>query len=455
MDLPQRAQALLSQGRFGQALPLYRRLHGELGARDRSTLLHFGYCLEQVGELDEAIEQYRDAVMREPGFLEAHINLAGVLWRTGDFEGSLAHARVAVRLAPAHAPAVRILGTALLNLNRLEQAETHLRKALELQPGLVPSQVDLAFTLLLAGRLQEGWTWYEKRWHDPRMQRPPFFDPSLEWQGPAQPLEGRSLVVYAEQGLGDAVQFLRYLPRLQQLGAAVTLAAHPELLELVESSFDGVHCLRPGQGLTADLHVALLDLPGRLGTTLESIPAQVPYLRPPATALAHWQKQLLPWKDSFKVGIAWCGDQRQVNNRNRAVALSEWQAVWQLEGVQCFSLQKSDAGSWTDVQPAQSRLVDLTAAWHGLADSAAMLEQLDLVVTVDTSIAHLAGALDKPAWVLLPPNPDFRWGLERDDSPWYPSLRLFRRDFAEPRAAQIARVLAALHERLARRGTAA
>jgi hypothetical protein len=146
------------------------------------------------------------------------------------------------------------------------------------------------------------------------------------------------------------------------------------------------------------------------------------------------------------VGLAWCGTQAQVNNRNRAMPYSLLRPLARLPGLQCFSLQKGDAGPWTDVAPAARELVDLTHEWSDFGESAAMIEQLDLVITVDTAIAHLAGALGKPVWILLGPNADWRWLLEREDSPWYPTARLFRRGFGEDRAAQVARVLQALDE---------
>lgn len=433
-----------------RALPVYRRLYESIGARDRSTLLHFAYCLESAGELEAAAERYREAVVREPGFLEAHVNLAGVLWRLGEFERALAHAKAAVHLAPNHPQAVRILGSALLNLNRVDEAELQLRRALSLDPDLASAQFDLAFCLLLAGRLDEGWEWYERRWNHPaRMRRPPFYDPALEWRGPPQSLEGRHVLVYGEQGLGDVIQFLRYVPGLQQLGARVTCAVPTALIALVEESLPGVACLRPGTPLQVDLHAALLDLPRRFRTTLEQVPAQVPYLRVPADRRDTWRARLAPWQGRFRIGIAWSGWLRQVNNRNRAMPLSVLQPLLQAPGVQCFSLQKGDAGRFTDMPRDSDRLVDLTGDWRDFGDSAAMVEQLDLVVTVDTVTAHLAGALGKETWVMLPPNPDFRWLLERDDSPWYPTLRLFRRGVGEDRAVQVGRVMDALRSRLA------
>ncbi|MEP6826227.1 MAG: tetratricopeptide repeat-containing glycosyltransferase family protein, partial [Ramlibacter sp.] len=383
-------------------------------------------------------------------FLEAHIDLAGVLWRVSDFDCALAHARRAVAIAPEHPHAVRMLGTALLNLNCLEEAEIQLRRALQLQPDFALAQLDLALALLAAGRLDEGWPWYEQRWKETgQLQRPAFFDPAREWRGPqAQPLAGRRIAVYAEQGLGDVLQFVRYVPLLQAQGATVFCIVHAELAALLESSLPGVLCQGPQRQVDVDLHVALLSLPLHFKTTLATIPDAVPYLRAPAAAAQRCRERLAPWQAKFKVGIAWSGFLGQINNRNRAIPLGLLQPVLAFPGVQCFSLQKAAAGLFSDVAPGPEQLVDFTAGWDDFRDSAAMLEQLDLVITVDTSIAHLAGALGRPAWVLLAPNADWRWLLGRDDSPWYPSMQLFRRDFGEHRAAQVGRVVQALRVRM-------
>jgi tetratricopeptide (TPR) repeat protein len=443
------ADLLLSQKLQAQALPHYRALLQHPQGRTAANLLHAGFCEEHTGEVEAAAALYRDALAVQPDLMEAHVDLAGVLWRLEDFEGSLRHAQVAVRLAPDNAFAQRILGTALLNLNRLDEAERQLRHALELQPGFALAELDLAFTLLLAGRLPEGWGHYEARWRDGRLARPGFFQPEREWPGPQVPLAGQSIAVYGEQGSGDVLQCLRLLPRLQALGADVVCAVPPELAPLVEASFPGVPCAGPGRELRVRLHVALMDLPGRLGVTLENIPAQVPYLRAPESARARWKDKLAPWSGLRKVGLAWSGSHAQVNNRNRAVPYSLLRPLAQAPGVQCSNLQKADGAAWTDVAPDARELVDLTGDWSDFGESAAMIEQLGLVVTVDTAVAHLAGALGKPVWILLAPNADWRWLLQREDSPWYPTARLFRRDFGEDRAAQVARVRAAFAQWLA------
>jgi tetratricopeptide (TPR) repeat protein len=445
------ADMLLAQQLPLQALPPYLALLARFGQRGAANLLHAGFCQEQAGDIDAAAALYREALQVEPALMEAEVDLAGVLWRLEDFQGSLAHAQRAVELAPNHAYTQRILGTALLNLNRLDEAEQHLRRALQLQPGLRLAQLDLAFVLLLAGRLPEGWQLYETRWQDrERLQRPHFYRPESEWPGPSVDIAGKAIAVYAEQGLGDVLQCLRYLPMLQALGAEVRCVLQPELVALVEESFPGVQCLRPGRDITVQWHIAMMELPGHFGTTLETIPAAVPYLRAPAAARERWRQRLAPWTGRRKIGLAWSGSLVQVNNRNRAIPLSLLQPLTDSPGVQCFSLQKADAGPYTDTKLPADALVDLTGDWADFSDSAAMLEQLDLVITIDTAIAHLAGALGKPVWLLLPPNADWRWLLDRSDSPWYPSARLFRRGFGEPRQAQVARVRNALDEWLAR-----
>jgi tetratricopeptide (TPR) repeat protein len=445
-------EVLMHLRRYEAALKPYARLRELESPPTRATLLHSGFCLEQVGQVQEAADFYQQALQVDPDFMEAHVDLAGVLWRLEDFDGALVHAKRAVELAPDHPYAVRIVGTALLSLNRVGEAEPWLRRALELKPEFPLAEVDLALALLLAGRLEEGWAWYEKRWNDKsRMQRPVFFHASREWMGPKHhPLKG-NILVYGEQGLGDILQFLRYIPFLQRDGGTVRCVVQPELGSLIEASFDDVQCLKAGRNFETYYHVALMDLPMRYGTTLDNIPADVPYLKTTEAKRVEWADRLSPWAGQVKVGLAWSGSHAQVNNRNRAMPLSTLKPLLEHPGIQCFSLQKGDAGIYNDHVPEPGQLVDLTGEWHDFTDSAAMMGELDLVITVDTAIAHLAGALARPVWVLLGPNADWRWLLEREDSPWYPTARLFRRDFGEPRKAQVKRLMKALQKHLAER----
>lgn len=442
------AEHHLRCGNHARAVELYRRL-AALDAHHSGTQLHLGYALEHVGEIDDAIAHYRQALALSPELVEAHVDLAGVLWRVGDFDGALHHAQRAVALAPDSAYAQRILGTALLHLNRLAPAEAQLRHAIELRPDLFMARFDLALLLLLAGRLEEGWAAYAQRWDEAGASpRPDYYQAGLEWQGPAQQaLQGRRILVYAEQGMGDVIQFVRYLGLLQRDGATVYCAVPVPLIPLVES-MSGIQCVKPGLEGRIDHHVALLDLPGHYGTTLHTVPARVPYLWADAGRVAHWRERLRPWDGRFKVGIAWAGQPAQVNDRNRSMPLSEFAPLLALDGVQCFSLQRSASERFTDLAVVPEALVDFTAQWQDFADSAAMVCNLDLVISVDSAAAHLAGALGRPVWTVLAPNADWRWLLEREDSPWYPTMRLFRRGFGETRAAQMQRVMQALTRRL-------
>jgi tetratricopeptide (TPR) repeat protein len=440
------AELRMGEHRYAEALAGFRSLLALQAPPERATLLHLGYCLEHTGDIDGAAAFYREALQADAHFMEAHVNLAGVLWRMEDFEGALRHAEAGARLAPQNAHAVRMSGTALLAAGRLQEAEATLRQALAMSPGLAIAQVDLAFTLLQAGQLADGFAAYEGRWNDgARLRRPACLEAQRAWRGPqADPLQGRTILAYAEQGLGDVLQFARYLPLLQAQGAQVVCAVQDDLVPLLTASFPGVRCVGEGE-LAAEAeavthHIALMDLAARFRTTLESVPAQVPYLGPSEAARARWRERLQPWAGRKRIGIAWSGSQVQVNNRNRAVPLSLLAPLFAQQGVQCFSLQKGDAGAWTDVAVDGNGLVDLTGAWADFDDSAAMVEQLDLVITVDTALAHLAGALARPVWILLAPNADWRWLQDREDSPWYPTARLFRRAYGEPRAAQLQRV---------------
>lgn len=447
----EQAERLLADGDPGQALQAYRRLYEEAGDRDRYTLLHYGQCLARAGELEDAAARLREAAVQEPGFLEAHVGLSDALWRLGEFDESLAHARAAVHLAPNHAGAVRMLGVALLNRGRIEAAELQLRRALALDPHDAAPRAELAHCLLLSGRWDEGWVEFGRRWDDAAHRpRPPFYRPELEWLGPSQSLQGRRVLVYREPGRGALLQALRYLPLLQQLGAEVLCALPTALVPLVETSFPGVACLQPGREASADLHAALLDLPGRFATTPENIPSPQGYLRAPAQRLRHWQDRMARWQDRFRVGIAWSGSPAHPNHRNIAIALEHGQPLLQLPGVQAFSLQPGAARPQADGPVDGMHLVDLAGEWRDAADRAAMFAQLDLLVTVDTAAAHLGGALGVPTWVLLPPNAGPLWGMGRGDSPWHASVRLFRRGFDETREAQVARVLAALREQVGR-----
>ncbi|MBC7436695.1 MAG: tetratricopeptide repeat protein [Bdellovibrionales bacterium] len=438
------AEYCLDRKRHGEALAIYQALVPP-DPRNTRNLLHHGICLEHTYSLAEAAASYKAALAVKPDYLEAHMNLGSLLWRLEDHEGSLKHARRAHELQPDHAFTECILGSALHHLNRLEEAEVHLLRALELQPDFPTAHINLAVLLLLAGRFEGGWRVYKRRWDDTgNFNRPDFYRPEMEWQGPhTQPLKGRRIVIYAEQGLGDVIHFIRYARVMQEEGATVYCSIQPELASLVDS-MQGVTVIPPGRNIVADYHVALLDLPMHYGTTGQAMPREVPYLQAPAKQAAAWKARLKSPDGKLKVGIAWAGHHIHFNDNNRSMPLSAFGGITGMPGVQCFSLQKGDGGRFTDVVLDDTQMVDFTAEWGDFGDSAAMIANLDLVICIDSAVAHLAGALGKPIWLILPPNPDWRWLLERDDSPWYPTMKLVRRSHGEAKAAQMARVVEAL-----------
>ncbi|MBC7378830.1 MAG: tetratricopeptide repeat protein [Burkholderiaceae bacterium] len=439
------AEFYLNRKRYAEGLPVYEGLV-PMDPSDTKNLLHLGFCLEHTHQLENSVAQYRKSIEINPNFLEAHVDLAGVLWRLADYEGSLHHARRAVEIDPNHPYAVRILGTALLHLNRLDEAEVELRRALALKPDFPIAIIDLALLLLLAGKFEEGWQVYERRWTDTdRMNRPAFFRPELEWQGPAkQPVKGKRIVIYAEQGLGDVINFIRYAKVLQDDGAAtVYCVIQPELVPLVES-MPGVVGLKPNLNIEADYHVALLELPLHYRTNAENAPRETPYLHAPPDKAAVWKDKMSQWDGKLKIGIAWAGHFIHANHHNRCMPLSAFKDIIEMPGVQCFSLQKSDGERYTDMAVDEEQLVDFTSDWKDFTDSSAMIANLDLIISIDSAVIHLAAAMGKPTWVVLPPNPDWRWLLERENSPWYPTMKLFRRDHKEPKTAQMARVVTQL-----------
>jgi hypothetical protein len=240
-------------------------------------------------------------------------------------------------------------------------------------------------------------------------------------------LEAHTLLLYTDEGFGDALQFIRYLPLLAQRCGKIIIACRPELPRLLRTMADGCEIVALGQPLPAfDFHCSLLSLPHVFGMTLANIPATVPYLQADAEDTARWRRRLADHSPIVNVGLAWAGSSTNKNDRNRSMKLARLAPLGQVPGVRFISLQKGEAAAESKTPPARMEVVDWTEELKDFADTAALIANLDLVIAVDTAVAHLAGAMGKPVWTLLPLVPDWRWLLEREDSPWYPSMRLFR-----------------------------
>ena len=415
------ALRLRDQGKLDEAVACYRRAL-ELKPDYAEAHNNLGTAFKDQGKLDEAVACYRRALELKPDFAEAHNNLGIALKDQGKLDEAVACYRRALELKPDYAEAHNNLGNALKDQGKLDEAVACYRRALELKPDFAEAHGNQSLLSLLTGDFQRGWAEYEWRWKTKQCQRRDFSQPL--WDG--QPLEGRTILLHAEQGLGDAIQFVRYAALVKQRGGAVIVECPKPLLSLLASCAGIDRLVGRGDDLPPfDVHAPLLSLPGIFHTSLETIPADVPYLFADPGLVEHWREEL-GGIAGFKIGIAWRGNPEHRNDRARSIPLSCFEPLAGLPGVRLLACKKGRAWSSCKSWPDRFPITELGSRLDDFMDTAAVLMNLDLVITCDTAVAHLAGALGVPVWVALPFVPDWRWLLDRSDSPWYPTMRLFR-----------------------------
>ncbi|MEG4588135.1 tetratricopeptide repeat protein [Microcoleus sp. MOSTC5] len=386
------------------------------------SLMGLGTVLQQQGKLAEAFNCYQQAVILEPNNPEAHNNVGAFFHEQGNVKAAISHYRQALNLKPDFVEAINNLGHALVDLGEFQEAFSCHSRALQLQPDNATAHLELGLTLLLFGDFQRGFAEYEWRWRTPQLSPRQFKQPV--WDG--SDLQGKTILLHVEQGFGDSIQFIRYAPIIRSQGAKVMVACYPELMRLF-ATVAGIEYLSVSlEGLPEfDVHAPLMSLPRIVGTTLETVPANVPYLAPPDEC-----KFALSSDAKLKVGIVWGGNPQRRKNNQRSCSMSDFIQFLDIPGIAFYSLQKNLSQS--DRTLLNQHLVpDLSPHLSDFADTASAISQLDLVISVDTAVAHLAGALGKPVWVLLSFAPDWRWLLEREDNPWYPTARLFRQSQPE------------------------
>ncbi len=439
--------ALAGQGKLDEAVAQHRQALA-LQPQFVDAHINLGNALLALGRLDEAAGCYREALRQQPDSAKAHYNLGIALVDQGKLDEGVASYRQALRYQPDHVEARSNLGHALRAQGKLDEALGCYQEVLRLQPSDPEAHMSQAFAWLLLGDYAQGWREYEWRWQCKEFAHPSY--PQPVWDG--SPLEGRTILLHAEQGLGDTLQFIRYAPLVKQRGGRVVVQCQPVLLPVLASCAGIDEWVAQGAPLPSfDVHAALLSLPGILGTTLETVPAQVPYLSARPDLVAHWHSEL-GTLTAFKVGLVWQGNPRHRADRYRSIPLRLFEPLARVPGVQLFSLQKGPEP--TALLPASFPLTDLGAQMDDgengpFMDMAAMIRNLDLVVSVDTAPAHLAGALGVPVWLALHGASDWRWLLNREDSPWYPTMRLFRQQRYGNWEEVIARMVEALRQRLA------
>ena len=417
--------ALKQQGELQQVIHHHQQALSTFKNADPDEHFNLGVALQQKGRLTEAIAEYQRTLQLVPNHPEALHNLGTALHQSGYPDEAIAKYREVLTLKPDYVDAYNNLGNALYEKGELSEAIASYSQAIALDPENVEGHFARSLTLLHAKDFPRGFIEYEWRWQLPHRTLPPF--PQPLWDGSS--LEGKTILVHTEQGMGDSIQFIRYIPQLAQKGAKIIVGCGPALTRLFATVAGIDRIVRVVEGrLHFDVHSPLMSLPRLVGTTFDTIPAEVPYLGQGLPVDAHLK--LNADNKVLNVGIVWqagtFGESKlQSSQRQRSCDLSYFQSVLDIQGIKLYSLQKEPAV--TDKQKlASADILDLSDRLTDFADTAIIISQLDLVITVDTSVAHLAGAMGKPVWVLLPFAPDWRWTLNREDSPWYPTMRLFR-----------------------------
>ncbi|MDR1708584.1 MAG: FkbM family methyltransferase [Candidatus Accumulibacter sp.] len=413
---------------------------------------NLGLALQERGDAARAEACFRHALTINPGLVAARVNLGDLFMDEGRTQEALECFRRALDLDGNLATAWNNMGLAYQLLERMDEAEAALRRALELEPDSIVARQNMGFYLLLRGRLAEGWPYYEYRWKNPKLDRhrPKFSQSWPEWDG--GDLGRRTLLVYAEQGYGDNLQFIRYLPLLRQRcpEARILYWCPPAVYRLftLQAPAWGVETLPPSmpQGVPpCDAQIALMSLPWRMGTTLENIPGEVPYIAAPKDEAREWAARL-DARPGLKVGLVWAGGHDTGQYKFRDMRLEEFRPLFDAPGIDWISLQKGDAAGQIAAEGLSATILDPMDEVEDFAGTAAIVANLDLVVSVDTAVAHLAGAMGKPVWLLSRFGADWRWMLGREDSPWYPTMRIFRQSAPgewEPVVARVREALAA------------
>ena len=453
-------RALLDIDEVGEALPLCRR-GLELWPDSAELHLALGATLSrQRGSEAAAARAFRDAVRLDPQSALGWLNLAAIHMRQGDEMKAVRPLRRVLKIDPNSVSALNDLAHIYLSGGRREKGEDLLRRALALSPGsvsmhVIAMHVHLGYSLLARGQFDEGWSHTEWRVRAPSCRERQFSAP--KWRG--QPNPDGTLLVYPEHGFGDNIQFVRYLAMARERWKGrVVYSAYPELFALLDASGLPVeivsfpqHVPDPRDGY--DAFVSIMSLPGLMGTVLNTIPGNVPYLKTPAERMDAWHHLCNPLDPRLNIGLVWSGGAENANDRRRSCNIAQLAPLAGVTGVRYFSLQTGREAAQLAASPDGLEIADVGSGLRDFADTAAVLQHLDLLISVDTAVAHLGGALGRPSWTLLPFVADWRWLIDREDSPWYPTLRLFRQPRSGDWASVWNRVAAELRIMVEARGS--
>ena len=443
-------EALRQLNRFREGADCCRRALA-INPAFADALRHLGAILITANELEEAERVLREAIRLEPWKPAGRSGLAQVLWRQGRFEEAGIAAREFIEAEPENADGYNDYAVIRAKQNFHEEALALYARALELKPTSPDAHFNRGLVLMVLGRLEEGLQEYE--WRRKCKGVGIHGLPGPEWTD--GPVDGRTVYLHAEQGLGDTLHFIRYAPLVKALGATVNVVTSKPIIPLLRSC-PGIDCIIPLEDLAAEpvsehLHVSLLSLPLRMGTTRDTLPGGVPYVAAPEDRARHWRKRL-EGIEGLKVGLVWKGSPYHPEDRFRSIPLDQLQPLAEVPGVRLIGLQVGAGREQIAALSTSMNIVDIGAELDqtpgSLGDAAGVLANLDLLIGCDTALCHLAGAMGVPVWVMVPFAPDWRWFLERTDTDWYTSMRLFRATAPAQFGSAIERVGKALRERV-------
>jgi len=408
---------------------------------DARTLNNRGRSLALRGDQASAIQCFRQAIAQHPHDERAYHNLAMLMFGQDQLEESVQLFQRAIEVRSDDAIGHYNLGTVLMELNRLDGAIAEFERSAAIDPNLANATWNLSWALLKQGRLLEGWRAYEARWHMKQWQALRRFPRPL-WDG--SDLAGKRILLHTEQGFGDAIQMARFIPTVAARGGNGYLDCQPQLRPLFPQ-FAGIEqVIASGEHLPPyDVQCPLMSLPGRLGITLQNIPREVPYLSADPAKVERWRQRLASGSGKLKVGLAWSG---RAYPLGRSIEPAMLAPLLALANVMFYGLNIAGEDSAVPTSLQAANLIDLGPELADFSETAALLTNLDLIITIDTAVAHLAGALGRPTSVLLRFASDWRWMLERTDSPWYPTMKLFRQQSREDWSYPISQIAQALSE---------
>jgi tetratricopeptide (TPR) repeat protein len=440
--LNNRGNCLKEMNRFDEALESCDRA---LAVRSdyADALNNRGNILNELKRFDEALASCDRALIVRPDYAEALSNRGIALQELNRVDEALASYDRALALKPDYAEALSNRGVTLQKLKRFDEALASYNRALAVRPDYAEAHWNEALLRLLSGDFNRGWPKYEWRWKTDSFTSPRRNFPQPLWLG-EEAIAGRAILLHSEQGFGDTIQFCRYVPMVAAGGAHVILEVDRSLHELMIDLPGAAQIVSRGDKLPIfDLHCPLLSLPLVFRTRFETIPADIPYLFVPKAYSEKW-KQRLSKSAAIRVGINWAGNANFGGDRNRSIGLSRLLPLLSSRDVQFFSIQKDLRAGDSEILQNNSQITHLGEEIETFSDTAAIISLMDLIISSDTSVVHLAGALGKPVWILLQSVPDWRWLLDRDDSPWYPTARLFR----QPKTGEWGGLVAHVHEAL-------